>query len=59
MDENQKIVPIFLDKALKNELFCNISKLIEKDSGEIFGVTAYENPKDINYYIAVQTNKPI
>ncbi|WP_297425349.1 AraC family transcriptional regulator [Clostridium sp.] len=59
MDENQKIVPIFWNKVLQNELFSNISKLIEKDSDGIFGVTAYENPKDIYYYIAVPTNKPI
>lgn len=59
MEQNQKIVPVFWNKILGSTLFSEISRLTDKDSNCIFGVTAYTNPKNIYYYIAAPTNKPV
>ena len=59
MEQNQKIVPLFWDKILESTLFSDICRLTNKDSYGIFGVTAYTNPQNIYYYIAVPTDKPV
>ena len=59
MEQNQKIVPIFWDGILGSTLFSEICALAIKDSCEILGVTAYENPQNIYYYIAASTDKPV
>lgn len=59
MEQNQKIVPVFWDKMLGSTLFSEICRLTNKDSSGILGVTAYTNPKNIYYYIAAPTDKPV
>mgnify|MGYP001564939809 FL=1 len=59
MEQNQKIVPLFWDKILGSTLFSEICELTSKDSCDILGVTAYTNPQNIYYYIAVSTDKPV
>lgn len=59
MEQNQKTVPLFWDRILESTLFSDICGLAGKDSCSIFGVTAYTNPQNIYYYIAVPTDKPV
>lgn len=59
MEQNQKIVPVFWDKILGSTLFSEICSLTNKDANSIFGVTAYTDPKNIYYYIAAPTDKPV
>lgn len=59
MEKNQKTVPLFWDRILESTLFSDICGLADKDSYGIFGITAYTNPQDIYYYIAVPTDKPV
>lgn len=59
MEENQKNVPEFWDKMLRSTLFTEICKLTDKNHYGVLGVTAYTNPQNIYYYIAVPTDKPV
>ncbi|MDD3225677.1 MAG: AraC family transcriptional regulator [Clostridium sp.] len=59
MEQNQKIAPVFWAKMLKSDMLPKICKLADKNPDGILGVTAYKNPKDIYYYIAVPTDKPV
>ncbi|MFL0251007.1 effector binding domain-containing protein [Clostridium neuense] len=59
MEENQKIVPVFWNKTLNSKVFKDICGLINKEPYGILGITAYKGPKDIYYYIAAPTNKPV
>lgn len=59
MEQNQKIVPLFWDKMLGSTLLSEICELANKDANGIFGVTAYMDPKNIYYYIAAPTDKPV
>lgn len=59
IEENQKIVPMFWNKTLGSKLFSEICGLSDKEPSGIFGVTAYTDPQNIYYYIAVPTDKPV
>lgn len=59
MEQNQKIVPVFWNKMLESTLFSEICGLTDKDPQSVFGVTAYTNPQNIYYYIAVPTDKAV
>lgn len=59
MEQNQKTVPIFWEKMFKNKLLPDICKMADKEPYGILGVTAYINPKNIYYYIAAPTDKPV
>ncbi|SNT07485.1 AraC family transcriptional regulator [Anaerovirgula multivorans] len=59
MEQNQKIVPVFWDNILESTSFSEICKLANQASFGILGVTAYTNPQDIYYYVAVATDNPV
>lgn len=59
MEENQKIVPVFWNKTLNSKVFKDICSLTNKEPHGILGITAYKGPKDIYYYIAAPTSKPV
>lgn len=59
MEENQKVVPEFWKKALENNYLPKIIKLTNQEPGGILGVTVYENPQEIFYYIAASTTEAI
>lgn len=56
-EKNFKIVPKFWDTTLKSNLVSKICKLANKNPQGILGVTVYQNPEDIYYYIAAATDK--
>lgn len=58
-EENFQIVPKFWDKILEGNLYSEVCKLANQDPQGILGVTAYKSPKEIYYYIAVATDKPV
>ncbi len=59
MEENLKLVPPFWNGALKNSQFLKICKLSNQSPNSVLGVTAYQGPGEIYYYIAAATDKPI
>lgn len=59
MEENQKVVPEFWKKALENNYLPKIIELTNQEPGGILGVTVYENPQEIFYYIAASTTEAI
>lgn len=58
-EQNFKIVPIFWDETLKSDLFSQICKLPNQNPHGILGVTVYQNPEEIYYYIAASTDKAV
>lgn len=58
-EQNFQIVPEFWDKTLKSNLVSEISKLTNQPPYGILGVTVYENPDEIYYYIASSTDKTV
>ncbi|MCX7709719.1 MAG: AraC family transcriptional regulator [Clostridia bacterium] len=56
---NFKTVPAFWDATLKSNLFSEVCKLSNQSPQGILGVTAYQNPQDIYYYIAATTDAPV
>lgn len=59
IEQNQKIAPVFWSKMLESTTVLRICKLVNKDPHSILGVTAYKSPKNIYYYIAAPTDKPV
>ena len=57
MEENQKNVPCFWKEVLQKEQFLDICQLSSACPKGILGVTVYENPENIYYYIATATYK--
>ncbi|AZO94486.1 effector binding domain-containing protein [Halocella sp. SP3-1] len=55
-EHNFKTVPKFWNKTLKSNLVSKISKLANQKPHGILGVTAYQNPEKIYYYIATATD---
>lgn len=58
-EQNFKTVPIFWDTTLKSSLFSEICELTNRNPHGILGVTAYQNPEEIYYYIAASTDKTV
>lgn len=58
-EQNLKIVSTFWDTTLKSNLFPEICKLTTQNPHGILGVTVYQNPNEIYYYIAASTDKAI
>jgi len=58
MEENLRIVPKFWKSTLQGNQFLQICRLSNQKSNEILGISVYENPKEIYYYIGVATNAP-
>lgn len=59
MEENQKLVPPFWNKALQDKRFTEVCKLSNQIPGVVLGVTIYQNPDEIYYYIAAATDQPV
>lgn len=59
MEENQNSVPFFWDKTLKSSQFQNVIKIGNTSLKGVLGVSVYENPQAIFYYIATATNKEV
>lgn len=59
VEQNFEIVPAFWDTTLKSISFSEISKLINQTPHGILGVTVYQNPEEIYYYIAASTDKAV
>lgn len=58
MEENHKNVPKFWKQVRKREEFSHICDLSTAEPKGILGVTVYENPQNIFYYIAAAAKSP-
>ena len=58
MGENYRIIPEFWKSVLNSNLFSKVCSLSNQSPKGVLGVSVYENPQRIFYYIAVATNKP-
>lgn len=56
-EQNFITVPKFWDTTLKGSTFLKICELTNQDPIGILGITVYEKPKEIYYYIAASTDK--
>ncbi|WP_102399848.1 AraC family transcriptional regulator [Haloimpatiens massiliensis] len=54
---NFKVVPEFWNETLKKDDYFKICNLNNQSPKGILGLTLYENPKEIYYYIATSTDK--
>lgn len=59
MEQNQKIVPPFWHRVLQGSQFTEICKLSNQFPDGVLGITAYQGPGQIYYYIAAATDKPV
>lgn len=59
MEENYRIIPEFWTSVLAGNLFSEICGLSNQSPHGILGVSVYESPERIFYYIAVATDKPV
>lgn len=57
MEENKKLVPPFWNRTLQDGQFTDICKLSNQIPGVVLGVTAYQSPDEIYYYIAVSSSQ--
>lgn len=59
VEENLRTVPTFWEQTLQESCFPKICGLTNENPNGILGVSVYNNPQDIYYYIAVASNKPV
>lgn len=59
MEENHRIIPEFWLSVLNSSLFADIYRLSNQSPQGILGISVYDNPKRIFYYIAVATDAPV
>lgn len=59
MEENQQIAPAFWNNVIKGKQFGEICELSNTSPVGVLGITAYQNPDEIYYYIAAATDKPV
>lgn len=59
MENNQKIVPPFWEKVSHGRQFPIICSLADPSRQQVLGITVYENPNQIYYYIGTVTDKPV
>lgn len=59
MEENHKIVPEFWTSVLRGSLFSELCALSNQAPHGILGVSVYEGPEKMFYYIAAATDKPV
>ena len=59
MEENRRNVPEFWKNILQGAEFSQICGLSTAEPNGILGITVYENPENIFYYIAAATDAPI
>ncbi len=58
-EENMRNIPIFWKQALQEDYISKISTLSNGNPEGILGISVYNNPKDIYYYIATASDKSI
>ena len=51
IEKNQKNVPLFWDRVLQNSQFNNVVELNNNEPNGVLGISIYENPKEIYYYM--------
>lgn len=56
MEENHKIVPVFWEHTFQKTLFTDICLQSGEDPKRIFGISVYEDPDNIFYYIAAASD---
>lgn len=59
LEQNFQKVPTFWSTTLKSNLYPRICRLINQDPHVILGISVYNDPENIYYYIAAATNKPV
>ncbi len=59
MEENLRIVPSFWEAAWQGSQLSEICSLSNQEPDGILGVSVYESPRQIYYYIGVATNSPV
>ncbi len=58
MEENLRLVPDFWKSVLQGNQFSEICKLSNQKPEGILGISVYESPTEIYYYIGVATDAP-
>lgn len=58
MEENQRNIPGFWNRTLQGTDFPSICSLSTAEPKGILGISAYQNPESIFYYIAAATDSP-
>lgn len=58
-EENMRNVPAFWEKSVLDGSISKLAELSNENPDGILGVSVYNNPKDIYYYIAVSSNTPV
>lgn len=59
VEENLQTVPTFWKQTIQEDCFSEICGLTNEKPNGILGVSVYNNPQDIYYYIAVASDKPV
>lgn len=59
MEDNLRIVPDFWKSTLQGNQFSEICRLSDREPNGILGISVYENPEEIYYYIGVATNAAV
>lgn len=58
LEENMKNVPVFWKQTIQNNTISEIFKLSNGNPDGVLGVTVYNNPQDIYYYIGTASDIP-
>lgn len=58
MEENHKNIPLFWNHALQGKEFPQICNLSTAAPQGVLGISVYQNPGNIYYYIAAATDRP-
>lgn len=59
MEENQKSIPYFWEDTVQKKEFQTIWHLSNQQPHGVLGISVYENPENIFYYIASATDQPV
>lgn len=59
IEENMRIAPAFWKHTMQDNRFSEICKLSNTNLDGILGISVYNNPQDIHYYIGVTSDKPV
>lgn len=59
MEENQKSIPYFWEDTVQKKEFQTICSLSNQQPHGVLGISVYENPQNIFYYIASATDQPV
>lgn len=59
MEENQKNIPLFWDGLITTQSFKTLIDMNKQKLDGILGVSVFENPQNIFYYIAIASDDPV